>query len=373
MGVLPRIRYTTTQRALTARGSERAVMDNVLRILDANFNRAREALRVMEDYARFVLDDASLSRRIKQARHDLRNAFPGFVRDSLVRHREIVHDVGRGITTEAERQREASSDVVIAACRRLSEALRTMEEYAKTFDRDVAAKLEQLRYAGYELERHLTITLQARDRLGGLKLYVLITESLCRHDWYATAEAALRGGADCLQLREKELPDAELVARVRRLTALCHDHDALLIVNDRADIAAAAGADGVHLGQNDLPVAGARRVLPTHAIVGKSTHTPAQIGEAVTETPDYIAVGPIFESDTKPQDHTAGVETLAQARSRTALPLVAIGGIRRENAGQVLDAVDCCLCVCSAVISAPDVEKACSQLASVVQQHCSAV
>jgi len=345
-------------------------MDNALRILDANFNRAREALRVMEDYARFVLDDASLSARLKQARHDLRIAFPDSIRESLVRHREIIHDVGRDITTEAERRRETSSDVVIAACRRLSEALRTMEEYTKTLDPDVAARLEQLRYAGYELERLLTVTLQARDRLSGLKLYVLITESLCRNDWYATAKAALRGGADCLQLREKGLPDAELLARAQRLTELSHDHGALLIVNDRADIAAAAGADGVHLGQDDLPIAAARRGLPAHAIVGKSTHTPGQIDAAVAEAPDYIAVGPMFPSGTKPQDHIAGLETLARARSRTALPLVAIGGITRESVGRVLDAVDCCLCVCSAVISAPDAEKACTQLATAIRERC---
>jgi len=338
-------------------------MDDVLRILDANFNRAREALRVMEDCARFVLDDASLTARIKQARHELRDALPDSILESLVRRRQIVQDVGRDITTDAERRREASADVVVAACRRLSEALRTMEEYAKTLDTTLAVRLEQLRYGGYELERLLTITWQAGQRLGSMKRYVLVTESLCRGDWLATAEAALRGGADCLQLREKDLPDLVIAERARRLTELCHRHSALLIVNDRADIAAAAGADGVHLGQDDLSVTSARRILPAHAIVGKSTHTAEHIDEAIAEAPDYIAVGPMFRSETKPQDHIAGVETLAYARSRTSLPLVAIGGITADNARLVLDAVgDCCLCVCSAVISASDPEKACANL-----------
>lgn len=337
-------------------------MTDAFRIIDANVNRAREALRVMEEYARFVLDDAALSSAIKQARHDLAGAIDPSLGASLVRRREITTDVGRGLTTEAEGRRDSAVDVVIAAAKRLSEALRVLEEYVKTIDPALAAKMEALRYAGYELERRLLITGQARARFEKVRLYVLITESFCRGDWLATAEAVLRGGTDCVQLREKDLPDRELLKRGKRLVKLSHEHGALAIINDRVDIAAASGADGVHLGQDDLPIAAARRILPPGAIVGMSTHTQAQIVSAIGEAPDYLAVGPMFATPTKPQDHIAGIETLAFARSQTSIPLVAIGGITQENVQQVTATAACRVCVCSALLGAADAYAACASL-----------
>ena len=112
--------------------------------------------------------------------------------------------------------------------------------------------------------------------------------------------------------------------RARRLASLCHEHGSLLIVNDRPDIAAQAGADGVHVGQDDMPVPEVRRVLPPTALVGVSTHTIPQVQAAAADVPDYVAVGPMFDTATKPQSHIAGPKTLADARRETSLPLVAI-------------------------------------------------
>ncbi len=190
----------------------------------------------------------------------------------------------------------------------------------------------------------------------GVLLYALLTEALCRGDWYETAEAALAGGARAIQLREKHLADNELLVRARRIRELCERHEALLIINDRPDIALAAGAHGVHLGQDDLPVGEARRILGDECIIGVSTHTVEQARLALAGTPDYIAVGPMFTSHTKPQDHIAGPDTLAAVRRLTSLPLVAIGGITLENAAQCLPADT--LAVCSAVISVDDVASA---------------
>ncbi len=339
-----------------------------LRIIDANLNRAREALRVMEEYARFGLDDASLSAAMKQARHDLAACIPESIAPGLIVHREITSDVGRDVRTDSEYARSDAVDVVRAAAKRLTEALRAIEEYGKTMDAGFAAGVERIRYRAYELEQRLLLCARARERFGRVRLYVLITESLCKADWFATAKAALRGGADCLQLREKDLPDGALLARAKRLTRLCHEHDALCIVNDRPDIAALSGADGVHLGRDDMEVASARRVLPSTSIVGVSTHTIEQVGAAVTASPDYIAVGPMFDSPTKPQDTVAGPETLAAARTLTALPLVAIGGIDEQNANNVLSATCCCLCICSAVIGRADVEDATARLRNLIDR-----
>jgi len=212
----------------------------------------------------------------------------------------------------------------------------------------------------------------ARARFGNARLCVLITEALCRKGWLETAEAALAGGADVLQLREKELPDRELLRRARRLASLCYSRNALLIVNDRPDLAVLSHADGVHLGQDDLAVGEARRIVSSAMLVGVSTHTGDQVRAAVRAAPDYIAVGPMFASGTKVQDHIAGPSTLAVARRATSLPLAAIGGIGSDNARAVLAAAVCCVCVCGAVISQPDPQAAAAALRFVIDEACGA-
>ena len=328
----------------------------VARIVDANFNRAREAFRVMEEFGRFVLNDEALTGQIKSGRHELAACVRELPGGLMLRHREIEADVGRAVQTEAEYQRSGALDVALAAGKRLSEALRSIEEYGKTFDGAWARRIEQLRYRGYAIERRIGCIAEARARFAGVKLYVLITESCCHGDWFATAEAALRGGAGCLQLREKGLSDRSLIDRGKRLSALCHDHGALFFVNDRPDIATATDADGVHVGQDDMTVAQARRVLPLHAMVGLSTHSEEQVESAVEDMPDCVAVGPMFPSKTKPQAVVPGPALVTFACRATSLPIIAIGGITADNAGDVLSAGPAVLCVCEAVTGQVEVE-----------------
>ncbi len=331
---------------------------DVLRILDVNVNRAREALRVIEDYARFVLDDRDAAGAVKECRHALRTIADALGPDALLAARDIVSDVGRELKTPAELTREGPEDVVRAAFARLAEAGRSLSEYGKLIPGGTAAAAEELRYRGYELEQRVVLRGELRRRLRGVRLYVLMTAEVCRGPWLEAAAAALRGGAGCLQLREKTLADAELLRRSRQLRELTRQHGALLAVNDRPDIARLAGADIVHVGQDDLPVREARRIAGAHILVGKSTHTVAQFEAALAEEPDYLAVGPMWASGTKPQAHIAGPGTLAAVRGRTALPLVAIGGVTSENAAEVRAAGADCVAVCAAVIAAADVEGA---------------
>lgn len=341
---------------------------SAIRIIDANLNRAREALRVMEEYARLGLGDAGLSAAIKETRHTLADAIPARLGEELIPARDITGDVGCDVSVPAEYERSDAKCVALTAGKRLGEALRTIEEYGKTVDPEFAARVEKIRYRGYEIERRLGLTVRAQDRFGRVRLYVILTESLCSGEWFATAEAALQGGADCLQLREKALSDRVLLERAKRLAGLCHERDALFIVNDRPDVAAVSGADGVHLGQNDVPLADARRMLPSTCIVGLSTHTPAQVSAAAAEAPDYIAVGPMFATATKPQAHIAGPQALAAARAHTSLPLVSIGGIDVSNVRDVLSAAPCAVGVCRAVIAQPDVVDAASRLRALVDR-----
>lgn len=346
-------------------------MTHELRIIDANFNRAREALRVMEEYARFVLDDAALTESIKKTRHDLADVVGRVAGDEpITAHRDIEGDVGRSVAVRSEYERASALDVAIAAAKRASEALRAIEEYGKTINADAAADVERLRYRTYELDRRLTMTVRARERFGSVRLYVIVTGAICRGDWLNVAEEALRGGANCIQLREQNLTDNELLDRAKRLSSLCREHDALFIMNDRPDIAVLSGADGVHVGQDDLPVAAVRRVIPSTMLVGVSTHTIEQVGVAAAQAPDYIAVGPMFASSTKPQQHVPGPSLLAEARKITSLPLVAIGGIDTDNIAELLSAAGgsrCCFAACSAVVSQPDVTGSCSHMLQLVR------
>lgn len=339
---------------------------DVLRIIDVNLNRAREALRVIEDYARFVLDDGDAATAVKRCRHELRAMIDALGPDALLAARDIVGDVGRDVKTTRELQRTSTSDVTRAAFSRLSEAARVLGEYGKIVSQPAAAAAESLRYQTYELEQRIALRGTLRRRFRETRLYVLLTESLCRHPWLETAEAAIRGGADCIQLREKQLDGAELLRRARQLRRLTRDHGVLFAMNDRPDIARLAQADIMHVGQDDLSVREVRRVAGSHILVGKSTHTLEQLGAALDEQPDYVAVGPMFQSGTKPQPHIAGPETLAAARARTELPLVAIGGICAENVGEIVAAGASCVAVCADVLGAEDVEAATRNLRAAI-------
>lgn len=355
----------------------------VFRILDANFNRAREALRVMEDYARFVTEDPSGCEVAKRLRHDLAACIRRLPAGALLAGRDTPGDVGTAISTESERRRADAVDVFTAAAKRLPEALRTIEEYVKTVEPQLSAAVEALRYRAYDLEQRLALRGDRAARFARTRLYVLITESLCAppaspplnkggqggvlegHEshpssdaaparWLEVAEQAILGGADCIQLREKSLDDGERLVRARRLADLCRRHGVLFIVNDRPDLAVLADADGVHLGQTDLPLKDARRIVGPDRLIGLSTHTPDQLRNAIAAAPDYIAVGPMFDSSTKPQDHRAGPELLALAVRETQIPIVPIGGITPRNAGILIAAGAKRLCACSSVIGAED-------------------
>lgn len=307
------------------------------RILDANANRAREALRVMEDYARFIVDDAVLSARIKTLRHDLRAALDLLPSGWLEANRDVSGDVGASIKTELEGRRESVAAVVIAAAKRLSEALRSLEEYLKTMHPDAAAKVEALRYRSYDVEQRLL------RRLGTVtcpqwRVCVLISESLCVLPWLDVLDAAIEGGADCIQLREKQLEDGKLLGRATVVAERCRAAGIASVINDRVDIALLVGATGVHLGQSDLPVGHARRLAGRQLFIGISTSHLAQAQAAAKAGADYCGVGPMFPTTTKHKPDLAGPEYLRAYLDAVPLPHLAIGGIDAGSAAQLREA-----------------------------------
>jgi thiamine-phosphate pyrophosphorylase len=205
-----------------------------------------------------------------------------------------------------------------------------------------------------------------RQRLGSMQLYVISGDAGDASRTLAILEQALAGGADVVQLRKKTWekgPLLELAGAVRRLTRDAH---ALFIVNDHLDVAMAAEADGVHLGQDDLPAAVARRFWPGH-IVGRSSHSVAQALAAEAEGADYVAVGPVFSTTTKPARSPVGLALLRDIAPRLRLPFVAIGGIDERNAEQVLQAGARALAVVRAVYDAPLPRQAAATLKARVQ------
>jgi thiamine-phosphate diphosphorylase len=190
-------------------------------------------------------------------------------------------------------------------------------------------------------------------------LYAILDRSVARgRDLPELLEAVLAGGCRLVQLREKTLSLAELLPLALRLTRRCREVGALLIVNDRADLALAAGADGLHVGQDDLPAEQARALLRPGMILGVSTHDPEQARRAVADGADYVAVGSIFPTATKTGFQLVGPELIRCVRPEVPVPLVGIGGITAENAPAVLDAGADAVAVISAICAAPDPEAA---------------
>ncbi len=332
-------------------------MSTLDRLIDANANRAREAMRVMEDAARFILNDASLSRQLKQMRHGFADVMRRLgAHASVELHRDTPGDVGTTVTTDAERTRDSIYHVVAAAAKRLSEALRCCEEYGKLIDPALSQSVEQLRYLGYDMESRLLARMSAyRARQWGA--CVLITESLCtHHGWLDVARAAMDGGADAIQLREKSLDDTAWSGRAAQLVELvdkARRPGVAVIINDRPDIALAAGAHGVHLGQSDLPCEQARKLAGRRLVIGVSTSKLTEARAAASRGADYCGVGPMFPTTTKHKPRLAGPQYLHRFIDRHPdMPHLAIGGITPGNVDELV-AVGCrgvavSACVCSA-------------------------
>jgi thiamine-phosphate pyrophosphorylase len=333
-------------------------MRETYRILDANFNRAREALRVAEDCGRFALNDPAITAMAKALRSTLREIVTAMPADEMITSRDTPGDIGTEITSPTEARRENLTEVAIAACKRLTESLRTIEEYCKFVMPEHVIAVERMRYDAYTLEQRLVGRLLVGAKFAKIKLYVLISSDLCRGSVRELARAAVAGGADALQLREKNLEDDVKLAMAAELRELTDETGRMLIINDRSDIAAMVGADGVHLGQRDVPVSEARRLLRPGAVVGRSCHTLGQAKAAVNEGADYISVGPIFETATKDAGAPVGPELITQVAAEVNLPIVAVGGINAENVSKVIAAGARCVAVCSAVCSADNPQAA---------------
>lgn len=211
---------------------------------------------------------------------------------------------------------------------------------------------------------------ELRARLSDCKLYVITGENYHRgRELLDVMEAAIRGGADIVQLRDKEAAGPELLEKARALRELTARHGVLFIVNDDPDIALASEADGVHLGQEDVAIEAARAKLGPDRIVGLSTHSIGQARTAERAGADYIGVGPVYPTATKPGREAVTTAYVSAAAAEIRIPMFAIGGIHPGNAETVLAAGAKRLCAVSAVVGSPDPAAVCRELRSLLEKN----
>jgi len=322
--------------------------DSRLRILDASLNRAAEGLRVAEDVARFHFGFRGLAKELKEIRHELLRTGRGDAgrTGALLRSRDVAGDVGRatGVSGPIGRapvtgDEEAKlSAIALTNVVRAREALRTLEELTRDDFPEAARAFEALRYRLYAIERGMTILSERRPRRDALatrRLYLLLTASLARLPWKEALVRAIDGGVDVVQLREKQLSDRELLDRAREIREITARHDALFFVNDRADIAKLAGADGVHLGQDDLSPAEARALADESLLIGQSTHSLEQVRGALHAGVDLIGIGPCYPTPTKDAGPPLSREERRAMLESADVPAFVIGGVSAESIAEL--------------------------------------
>jgi thiamine-phosphate pyrophosphorylase len=352
--------------------SPEAISRQTLRIIDANLNRVGEGLRFLEDLARLILNDAALTQQLKNIRHEMLRGDWSF-HQQLLNARNSEGDVGIGIEAPGEEKQREIPITVVANARRVQESLRVLEEMAKipeVMTKLDSEKFEQARFNLYTIEKTLLSKLLRQDKIKRLPgLYVIIdTEALvkgCSH--INVASQAIQGGAKTIQLRDKLQNRKELLPVAQQLRNLCAENNVLFVVNDYLDLALATDADGLHLGQSDLPIGVARKLLPIDKILGCSTTTVNQAINAESEGADYIAVGSIYPTTSKETVEVIGLDRLRQIRQAVTLPLIAIGGIAKDNVVEVMGAGADSVALISAVVQAEDVKEAAREIVETLE------
>ncbi|MGV2827851.1 thiamine phosphate synthase [Myxosarcina sp. GI1(2024)] len=302
----------------------------IYRILDANLDRAREGLRIIEEWCRFGLNHQALAEECKQIRQEIASWHSRELRQA----RDTPADVGTELTHSLEETRHSIEELLQANLCRVQEAMRVLEEYSK-FDRpQMAIACKQMRYRVYNIESSLLNSDRHRQLQTAL-LYLITSPS---ERLLPIVDDALKGGLTLVQYRDKQIDDLFRLQIAERLCQLCHQYGALFIVNDRVDIALAVNADGVHLGQQDIPISFAREMLGWQKIIGRSTTNQQEMKAAIAEGADYIGVGPVYQTPTKPNKVAAGLDYVNYAASKCPIPWFAIGGVDLDNVSEILAA-----------------------------------
>ena len=321
--------------------------NRIAQLIDANLDRAREGLRVMEDWCRFGLKRRDLSIQIKDWRQQL-----GAHHHNIYRKARLTsNDPAMGVLHPLQTVRSTPEDVFIANSSRVQEASRVIEEFTRITDPVLCELATKIRYETYEIEikvLNASEGIRKRQYLKNCSLYLITSNRVNIED---IVLQSLKAGVKIIQYREKLLNDFEKISQAKCIASLCKKYNSLFIVNDRIDIALAIDADGVHLGQDDIPTKIARELLGNEKLIGRSTHCLEEIRNAEEEGCDYIGIGPIFPSETKKKLNPIGVDSLRKGLKESHLPAFAIGGINSSNIAQLNQINNLRIAVSEAIIN----------------------
>jgi thiamine-phosphate pyrophosphorylase len=316
------------------------------RILDVNLNRLTEALKFIEDVIRFSMPDQTRLSEIRRLRQDFLSVKKKLPLARIVGYRHSQSDPGRRSGFDS-RIRKSFPDLVLAGCARAKESSRTLEEILKISDPAAAERIKGLRFRIYDLEKDLLAPLARRF---DPRLQAILDENyLPDLNLARTVRILTRHGATMIQLRIKTRPDREFYRLGLNLRKMIADPKVAFIINDRPDICRAVNADGVHLGTTDLPARKVREFLGPKFIIGASAENLAQAAAAESGGADYLGVGAVFATPTKPEALPCGLAVLRRICRRCRIPVIAIGGISPANQRKVFKAGAQGIAVCSAL------------------------
>ncbi len=299
----------------------------ISQIIDANLDRAREGLRVLEDWARFGLGNEDFVIRIKNFRQILGKNHLEIYKIS----RNHTEDQCKGLSHAEQINRKSPSKIISCNSARVQEALRVIEEFSKNHNKKLSKIASEIRYEIYTLEIEL-LNFNNRKRaeliISENNLYSITDH---RENLFEIIEKILLGGVKIIQHRYKQSNDKKHLKEAIEINNLCKKYNSLFIVNDRVDIAIASDADGVHLGQDDIDIKTARKLLGSSKIIGVSANNSTDINKAVKDGCDYIGIGPVFSTLTKKNKKSLGVEKIKALTKDINIPCFAIGGINKLN------------------------------------------
>tara|TARA_Y100001978_G_scaffold107089_1_gene95631 strand:+ start:888 stop:1949 length:1062 start_codon:yes stop_codon:yes gene_type:complete len=299
----------------------------IAQIIDANLDRAREGLRVLEDWARFALGRKDLVKSFKNFRQILGKHHLKIYKES----RNFINDNCMGLSHPEQLKRNNTSSIISSNAGRVQEALRVIEEFSREHNQILCNISSEIRYQIYSLEI-LLLEAQANNSLlkilneNNLYFITLDTENLLEK-----IKDILEGGVKIIQLRCKDGKDADILKFAIKVRALCNRFGAIFLINDRVDIALASKADGVHLGQTDMDIKSARNILGFSKLIGVSASNARDIKKAIKDGCDYLGIGPVFATTTKKRKVPLGIDTLKSLTKEISIPWFAIGGIKLES------------------------------------------
>jgi len=339
--------------------------------LDANINRGIEGIRVCEDIFRFSVKNI-LSAEFKNLRHRITEIISVMPSGTLLNGRDVLHDEQKFVNTFSEMKRESVKDIFRSNVRRAIEAARVIEEFSKSIHPDIASGFQEIRFSLYDLEKRGWMLLEKNMLMQKFmfSLYTIIDSAFVPAERMAeTSRILADSGADIIQLRMKDVSDREYLSMSEKIAGICSRANVLFIVNDRVDIALLSGAHGLHLGQDDIPVAAARSLSGDSLVTGISACSVAEASSG--SDADYIAIGPVFPTSSKDGSmlNGVGIETVKEVCGITDKPVVAIGGISELNAGILMEAGVSSLSVISALYKDNKISENTKRLGDIIRSY----